>query len=211
VEFSIDGPAIYNAAFHISPEGTLTDRYFKNHLVLCGEYMPFGEWLPWIYKLTPIQPVTRGREFKSFEVAGMRLAPNICFESLVSQLLVRQHNALTAKGEEPDVLINTTNDGWFYGSAILDLHFQCAVLRAIENRKPFLIAANTGISGAIDGNGRVLQRGPNHATAVLVAEVRPDGRQSWYHTLGDLPAALCFVASLVAVVWGLRRSEPKSG
>jgi apolipoprotein N-acyltransferase len=205
VEFSDDGVTVYNAAFHISPEGKLTERYFKNHLVLCGEYMPLGEWLPWIYKLTPIQPVTRGREFKSFSIAGLRLAPNICFESLVSQLLVRQHNELTARGEEPDVLLNTTNDGWFYGSAILDLHFQCAVLRAIENRKPFLIAANTGVSGVIDGNGRVQQRGPNHATAILVAEVSADGRQSWYHTLGDWPAGVSFLVSGAAVMWGMRR------
>jgi apolipoprotein N-acyltransferase len=104
-------------------------------------------------------------------------------------------------------LINTTNDGWFYGSAILDLHFQCAVLRSIENRKPYLIAANTGISGVIDGNGRVLQRGPSRDTAVLVAEVRPDGRRSLFRTLGDWPAGMCFAASVLAALWGWRRGN----
>jgi apolipoprotein N-acyltransferase len=202
VHFTGDGVAIYNAAFLISPEGLLAERYFKHHLVMFGEYLPFGEWFPVFYKLAPFQPVSRGREFKSFQVAGLRLAPNICFESLVSQLLVQQHNELASRGEEPDVLINTTNDGWFYGSAILDLHFQCAVLRAIENRKPFLIAANTGVSGVIDGNGRVVERGPNHDTKVIVAEVRPDGRRSLYHTLGDWPAAACSLVTLIAVVWG---------
>ncbi len=51
----------------------------------------------------------------------------------------------------PDVLVNLTNDGWFWGSSILDLQLDCAVLRAVELRRPFLVAANTGFSAWIDG------------------------------------------------------------
>lgn len=209
LHFHEEGMEVSNAAFLISPQGDLSGRYFKNHLVMCGEYMPFGEWFPAIYKLVPIQGVKRGREFVSFDIAGLKFAPNICFESVMPQVLLRQHNELASRGEEPDVLINTTNDGWFYGSSILDIHFQCAVLRAIENRKPFLIAANTGISGVIDGNGRVLQRGPTRNTAVLVAEVQPDGRQSWFHTLGDWPAGACLLVCSIAAAWGLKRAKPQ--
>jgi apolipoprotein N-acyltransferase len=208
LKYGEDGFSVFNTAFLISPEGKLSGRYFKNHLVMCGEYMPFGEWLPIIYRFVPIQGLARGREFASFQVNGLRIAPNICFESVLPQLLVRQHNELAARGEEPDILINNTNDGWFYGSAILDVHFQCAILRAIENRKPFLIAANTGISGVIDGNGRVLQRGPKRKTAVIVAEVSPDGRSSLFHTLGDWPAGACLLVTLLAAIWG--RARPHS-
>ena len=49
------------------------------------------------------------------------------------------------------MLINLTNDGWFWGSSILDLQLDCAVLRAVELRRPFLVAANTGFSAWIDG------------------------------------------------------------
>ena len=52
--------------------------------------------------------------------------------------------------QEPDVLVNLTNDGWFWGSSELDMHLACAVFRAVECRKPFLIAANTGFSAWID-------------------------------------------------------------
>jgi apolipoprotein N-acyltransferase len=207
VHYTSSGRSIFNAAFLISPEGQLSGRYFKNHRVLCGEYMPFGEWFPIIYRFVPIQGLSPGREFASFKVGDVRLAPNICFESVQPQLLVRQHNELAAKGEEPDLLVNCTNDGWFYGSSILDIHFQCAILRAIENRKPFLIAANTGISGVIDGNGRVMQRGPTHNTAVLVADVRPDGRSSLFHTLGDWPAGACLIVSLVMAIGAVIRSR----
>jgi apolipoprotein N-acyltransferase len=189
----------------MNPRGEITFRYYKTHLVMFGEYIPFGELAPWLYSWTPLRPLARGREYKSFEIAGLTFAPNICFESTVPQLVRRQVNELAARRQEPDVLVNTTNDGWFYGSAILDLHFQCAVLRAIENRKPYLIAANTGVSGVIDGNGRVLERGPNRATDILVTEVRADGRTSLFRTLGDWPAAACFAATAVAALLGLRR------
>ena len=98
------------------------------------------------------------------------------------------------------MLLNLTNDGWFYGSAILDLHFQGAVLRAIENRKPLVIAANTGVSGVIDGNGNVLKRGPKRDTEILVAEVRPDGRTSLFHTLGDWPAGACLLLTVAMLL-----------
>jgi apolipoprotein N-acyltransferase len=205
LEFHPTHTRIYNAALLISPQGTIGSRYFKTHLVMFGEYIPLGEWFPIIYQVTPLPGgLARGREFTSFQAGGVRFAPSICFESTVPQLIRRQANELAAQGQEPDVLINTTNDGWFYGSSILDLHFQCAVLRAIENRKPFLIAANTGISGAIDGSGRILQRGPSHDTAVLVADVSPDGRMSFYRTLGDWPAGICSAVTVVALIAGVR-------
>jgi apolipoprotein N-acyltransferase len=205
LRYSDDRMEVFNTALLVSPEGKLSGSYFKNHLVMCGEYMPFGEWLPIIYKYVPIHGASRGREFASFQAGDLRLAPNICFESVMPQVLVRQHNELAAKGEEPDLLVNTTNDGWFYGSSILDIHFQCAILRAIENRKPMLIAANTGVSGVIDGNGRVRERGPKRDTAIIVSEVRPDGRRSWFHTLGDWPAGACLMVSALAALWGWRR------
>ena len=66
-----------------------------------------------------------------------------------------QVNALAAEGREPDVLVNLTNDGWFWGSSELDLHLSCGVFRAVECRKPLLIAANTGFSAWIDSDGRI--------------------------------------------------------
>jgi apolipoprotein N-acyltransferase len=200
VHFRADQIQTYNSALFISPAGKPLSRYFKTHLVMFGEYIPVAEWFPWIYQLTPLPGgLSRGQTAEVFQLQGLKLAPNVCFESTVPHLIRRQIQQLKRNGNEPDILINTTNDGWFYGSAILDLHFQSAVLRAVENRKPFLIAANTGISGVINGNGQVLQRGPNHATALLSAEIRADGRQSLYHTVGDWPAFLCCLVTFGAL------------
>jgi apolipoprotein N-acyltransferase len=128
--------------------------------------------------------------------------------------LIRQHVLqLEKQGASPDVLVNLTNDGWFHGSSILDLHLRCGIFRAIENRRPLLIAANTGISAHIDGSGRVLSRGPKRKPQILVVKVQPDGRTPLYHTLGDWPAWACLAASSLLVVVGLifRRRDQKVG
>ena len=56
---------------------------------------------------------------------------------------------LRERGEEPDVLVNVTNDGWFRGSSELDMHLACGVFRAIEMREPLVIAHMQKMRGEI--------------------------------------------------------------
>ena len=133
----------------------------------------------------------------------MRAAPSICYENVLSHFIRRQVNSLAADGKEPDLLINLTNDGWFWGSNELDLHLMCAVFRAVECRKPFLVAANTGFSASIDGDGRVLQQGPRHAKGMLVVEPQLDQRRSWYLEHGDWFAGTCLVGCVLFAGSGL--------
>ena len=85
----------------------------------------------------------------------------------------------------------------------MDLHLTCSVFRAVECRKPVLIAANTGFSASIDGSGRILQQGPRRKSQAIIAEVRPDDRQSWYLIYGDLPAGLCLAVCVVLLLVGI--------
>jgi apolipoprotein N-acyltransferase len=206
-----DGTDHFNTALLADREGNVVGRYDKCHLVPFGEYVWFAETFPWLYKLTPLAGGSQaGDGPKSIELAGVRYAPNICYENTIPHL-IRAHVAqLRSEGREPDVLVNLTNDGWFWGSAELDMHLACAVFRAIECRKPFLIAANTGFSAVIDSTGRILQQGPRRATDVLVARSDIDRRRSPYLAIGDLPAGLCLAATgLFGVVglWRWRRGQ----
>jgi apolipoprotein N-acyltransferase len=203
---------VYNTALLAGPDGQIVSRYYKMHPVMFGEYIPFGQWFPWVYALTPMSGgLSLGDGPRTFTVEGLVLSPSICFESVVPHLIRRQTIELARRGTPADVLVNVTNDGWFWGTSILDLHFRCAIFRAIENRKPMIIAANTGFSGWIDGNGRVLAQGPRRAPQVLLAQVAPDGRVSPYLTLGDWPATLCGLAclALAAIGWHWRRAAPR--
>ncbi|MEZ6080013.1 MAG: hypothetical protein R3C56_31355 [Pirellulaceae bacterium] len=68
-----------------------------------------------------------GREVKSFSVGKVRVAPNICFESMMPRVINSQCT-LVAQGQSPDVLINITNDSWFRGSTMLDHHLASSQL-----------------------------------------------------------------------------------
>ncbi|MCU0978076.1 MAG: apolipoprotein N-acyltransferase [Pirellulaceae bacterium] len=213
LQLAAGGMRRYNAALCVSPAGQVTGRYYKMHRVMFGEYIPCGDLFPWLYRLTPMkQGLDPGKNPECFRVAGWRLSPSICFESTVPHLIRRQVDALGRSEMSPDILVNVTNDGWFWGASILDLHLACAVCRAIENRLPMLVAANTGISAVIDSRGRVLDHGPRRGEAILYAEIQSDDRQSWYQRLGDIPAVLCALFCLVAAIVAMSgRRWNKSG
>jgi apolipoprotein N-acyltransferase len=191
----------FNSAFLFDRSHEICFRYYKMHLVMFGEYIPLGDWFPFVYQWSVIPGgLAAGTEARAFEIGGIRFAPSICFESTVGHLIRSQVIALKSVGREPDVLVNLTNDGWFYGSNCLDLHLACNVFRAIEQRKPMLVAANTGFSAHIDGSGRLLQVGPRRKPDVLRAEVRRDGRTSLYQILGDWPALGLTVLALLGLL-----------
>ena len=172
----LDRHLAYNAAFLIEGDGQIAMRYDKMHLVMFGEYVPLGKLFPFVYQWTPLPGgLEPGRRPESMSVKGFMFAPCICFESTVGHLIRRQLRELTARQSEPDCIVNLTNDGWFYGSNCLDLHLACNVFRAVELRKPVVVAANTGFSAHIDGDGRILAFGPRRKAAILEADVRRDG------------------------------------
>jgi apolipoprotein N-acyltransferase len=194
----------YNAALLVGPQGDIRGRYYKMHPVIFGEYVPFGDIIPSLYNLFPLpNGLTPGREPAVWEVEGLRLSPSICFESTIPHLLRRHVATLARQGQSPDVLINLTNDGWFWGSSILDLQLHCAILQAVELRRPFVIAANTGFSAWIDSNGAVLAQGRRRATDVLLAEVGPDDRRSGYEIWGDGPVLCCTLLCLLVAGSGI--------
>ncbi len=190
----------YNAALMINPDAEVTARYFKMHPVMFGEYVPFGDIWPSLYNLFPLpNGLTPGTEPVAIPVGKLTFSPSICFESTIPHLIRWQAVELARRGTRPDVLVNLTNDGWFWGSSILDLHLDCAVLRAVELRRPVLVAANTGFSAWIDGQGAIRARGPRRAPGVIVADVAADGRWSGYELWGDGPAWFCATCSLAAL------------
>jgi apolipoprotein N-acyltransferase len=202
--YKADGLDHYNTALCTDHTGNALGRYDKCHLVPFGEYVFFAETFPWLYKLTPLAGGSKaGAGPRAFELSGVRYAPNICYENTIPHLIRSQVAQLRAADSEPDVLVNLTNDGWFWGSTELDMHLACAVFRAIECRKPFLISANTGFSARIDSDGRILEQGRRRATDLLVGRADIDRRHSPYLAIGDLPAGLCLLATCALAAVGL--------
>lgn len=201
----------FNAALFLDAAGTPLACYDKMHPVMFGEYVPFADRFPFLYRLTPLPGgLTAGREPVAVAVAGRRVAPTICYETALPGAVRWLVQALAAGGERPDVIVNLTNDGWFWGSSELDMHLVASVFRAVEVRTPVVIAANTGFSAAIDGCGRLLARGPRRAAEPVRARVWPDGRPSPWLAAGSVVAGACLaVAGAVLLETLVRAGAPR--
>jgi apolipoprotein N-acyltransferase len=195
----------YNSAAFVSADGELLSVYDKMHLVMFGEYVPLFSLWPALYKLTPMgEGLTAGERAVSEKIGGVWFSPSICYETVIPQLFRQQIHELRDEEREPDVLVSLTNDGWFWGSSELDLHLICGVFRALECRKPLLIAANTGFSAWIDAEGRILEQGPRRDTGFIVADVEVDDRGSFFLEYGGW-LELLYVAPCLALAFiGLR-------
>ncbi|MCO6047043.1 apolipoprotein N-acyltransferase [Aeoliella sp. ICT_H6.2] len=193
---------VYNAAVAVDREGQIIGTYDKNHLVMFGEYVPGGILWPGIYQYFPIGGVTPGTEPKAFEIDNVAYMPTICYETVIPHVVRRQVLQLTEAGQRPDVLVNLTNDSWFYDSSELRMHLACSRLRAIECRTPLVAAANGGLSANVDACGRLLAVSQPMNPEVLMVDVVPGGHDTLYLRAGDTFAIACLVVTLVAVAAG---------
>jgi apolipoprotein N-acyltransferase len=209
-DFQPGGYSRYNAALFFPPGGGPVQTYYKIHLVPFGEYVPLIDAFPWLTRLTPyhgesVPSLAFGTRPVGFDWKGWRFATAICFEDTVPHV-VRRFFTEMPDGRRPDVLLNISNDGWFHGSAELDMHLAISVFRAVEHRVPLARAVNTGISALIDGNGRILEALPKLQQGVLVHSVPLDGRSTRYTAWGDWFALGCLAVTIgLVVVGGVRR------
>ena len=195
------GARNYNCGLFLDATGTPLACYSKMHPVMFGEYIPLAERFPFLYRLTPLPAgLTAGREPVAVSIADRRVAVNICYETALPEAVRSLVLDLERREGRPDVLVNLTNDGWFWGSSELDMHLTASIFRAVEIRTPIVIAANTGFSASIDGSGRLLERGPRRATATLRARVWPDGRRSPWLVTGSLPSWACVAVAVALLV-----------
>ncbi len=186
------------------------------HLVPFGEYFPLIDTIPWLAALTPygnqkLHSLTAGQKPLALPLGPYRLAVSICFEDTVPHV-IRQSFTGENAADQPDVLINLSNDGWFHGSAELDMHLASGVFRAIENRVPLARAVNTGLSALVDGNGEIRESLAKEFKGVLSVTVPLDRRTSYYSMWGDWLGLTCLAISIGLLPLAvLRRSGTPTG
>ena len=105
--------------------------------------------------------------------------------------MIRRFFVAAGDGHQPDMLINLSNDGWYHGSAELDMHLAIGVFRAVEHRVPLARAVNTGLSALVDGNGEIREALPKETQGVLSVTVPLDDRTSCYSRWGDWLGLSC--------------------
>jgi apolipoprotein N-acyltransferase len=149
-----DGLLFYNSMAVLDPDGDVTARYDKHHLVPFGEYIPAGDLAYELFGLTAFA-AQQGNGYSAGPGPAIldlgplgRVLPLICYEAVFPQGL---HNA----PGRADWILQITNDAWFGTLTGPYQHFAQAQLRAIEQGLPLVRVANTGVSGVIDAKGQV--------------------------------------------------------
>lgn len=186
-----------------------SERYDKIHLVPFGEYMPFRESCPPLYRMFDVfnpykgldYTVAPGTGLTVFSISGSRFVTPICFEDVDSELVARMF-AGPGHTKRADFIVNLTNDGWF-ATPQMQQHFQLSIFRCIENRVPTARSVNTGVSGFIDSVGWVHDRLPIHTTGTSTAQLQLDSRVAPFTHLGDVFGKVCVAIGLGMVGLGV--------
>lgn len=171
----------YNALLY-AQEDSLDMVYAKRHLVPFGEYLPFGGLLK---PLLPGLDTFMADGLRQYQGEGLILAANsrlgglICFESIFAPLA----QSSVAAGAE--ALLLASNDSWFWGTPAMRQHYWQAQLRAVEQNRYILRAANAGYSGIIDNYGRSLAEIAPEEKGFLLAETPLLREHTRYFHLGE--------------------------
>ena len=199
-----DAEGYTNSAVGFSPSQP-PYRYDKQHLVPFGEFVPWG--FRWFVDLMtiPLGDFARGTpDQPPFEVAGQRIAFNICYEDLFGEELAAR---FADPAGAPTILANLSNIGWFGQTIAVDQHLQISRLRSLELQRPMLRATNTGVTASIDHRARVLAQLPPHREGVLDVTVQGMRGLTPYVRTGNLPVLLIAIGLLIAS-W--RQARPRA-
>ena len=196
----------YNSAFLVGIDGEIKSRYDKTHLV------PFGEYIPLRFIFTKLNKIVEGMgDFSSgdsFAPLNNVRAPMgvaICFEAIFpnhSRKFVN-NGAL--------MLANITNDGWFGKSSAPYQHLDMTMFRAVENKRPLLRAANTGISAIIDPLGNIIVKSELFVDDALYGEFYLNEKKTIYTIIGDMLPYTCMVFTFGYFVYTIIIRRRKSG
>jgi apolipoprotein N-acyltransferase len=163
----------FNSAYGIARDGKMqTIVYHKRFLVPFGEYTPWLiEYFPsWIKRLTNTPAgggFAAGKEPVVLSFSDAHVSPLICFETLSPELVA---SSVRAGGQ---IIVNVSDLAWFHRSIIGDQMIAFSVLRAVENRRCFVFAANTGPSAIIESDGKIQVRSGLEQPDILIGKVGP--------------------------------------
>tara|TARA_Y100000590_G_scaffold302981_1_gene341611 strand:- start:20 stop:1594 length:1575 start_codon:yes stop_codon:yes gene_type:complete len=147
----------FNSLVIINNKSEILSVYNKINLVPFGEFLPFEK----TFEKFGLKKITRG--YNSFSSGENRtiinlgkkfneklILPLICYEIIYSGKIKKNN-------QEPDLVINISEDAWFGKSIGPYQHYSKAVYRSVEEGVFIARSANKGISGFIDPNGKSLK------------------------------------------------------
>jgi len=192
------GYVFFNSAVASAADGSVDSRYDKQVLLAFGEYLPFGDTFPILYRWSPNSGrFSSGTSFDPImlDVHGVKhpVTPLICYEDILPEFTndaVRHAN--------PELLVNMTNDAWFGDTSEPWEHLALSQLRAVEHHRYFVRGTNSGVSAVIDPVGRIVAHSRTFRPEGISAPIHWMRSRTLYETLGDWPWLLVSIATLAA-------------
>ncbi|MDP3149912.1 MAG: apolipoprotein N-acyltransferase [Ignavibacteria bacterium] len=189
----------YNAILLFNPDSVRIQSYGKMKLVPFGEHTPFADQLPFLgdlikwgvglggwnigrdtsnFKLRISPPPADYELGKTQPTNNQPLTTNInavvCYESIFPEFIA----AFTQRGSEMIAVV--TNDSWYGNTSGPYQHKEISVLRAVENRRSVVRAANGGISCIINPLGVTIADTKMYTKDVLVGNVSLNNEKTFY-------------------------------
>ncbi|MBX3204226.1 MAG: apolipoprotein N-acyltransferase [Labilithrix sp.] len=199
----------FNTAISTDVKGELRGRYDKQFLLAFGEYLPFGDTFPILYKWSPHSGrFSPGKSLEPLivDVKGVehKVSALICYEDILPGFTNR-----AVSHADPELIVNMTNDAWFGDTTEPWQHLALAKFRAIEHRRFLVRSTNSGVSAIIDPNGAIVD---GTLSTPFKAEAH-DAVIRWmkggtvYEVLGDVP---WYLVTLGIAFAAFRRRRPRT-
>lgn len=197
--------ATYNSILLINPNNSFIESYGKMKLVPFGERVPFVDVLPFLGTIIKwgvgISGWNVGKDTTVFALpikhphilAGsdtVKIGGLVCYESIYPILV----SAFVERGA--DFIAVVTNDSWYGNLSGPYQHKEFAALRAVENRKYVVRAANGGISCIINSIGETEVQTKMFTKSYIVGDVAIDESETFFTKNSLLIPILCSAFSI---------------
>ncbi len=185
----------YNGILLFNPDSVNIQAYGKMKLVPFGEHTPFADQLPFLgdlikwgvglggwnigrdtcnfklrttnYELDTTHPTQNHRQTTNINAV-------VCYESIFPEFIA----SFAQRGSEMIAVV--TNDSWYGNTSGPYQHKEISVLRAVENRRSIVRAANGGISCIINPLGVTVAETKMYTKDVLVGYVNLNNEKTFY-------------------------------
>ncbi len=184
---------MYNGILLLSPNSYAVQRYGKMKLVPFGERTPFVDEFPFLGKLIKwgvgISGWNVGRDTTNFSLPAsisdsaskkifssdsIHIDGLVCYESIFPYFITN----FVQRGAE--MLAVVTNDSWYGKSSGPYQHEDISILRAVENRRTVVRAANGGISCVINPLGEVKTQSKLFTKTFIVGDVPLENVETFF-------------------------------
>ncbi|HEV2891210.1 MAG TPA: apolipoprotein N-acyltransferase [Frankiaceae bacterium] len=182
--------------------------YAKRHLVPFGEYVPFRERLTPIFgrlSLVGSGFVPGAGDGGVLDIAGTRVGDVICFEVAYDDL-VRD-----GVDDGAEVIVVQTNNASFGRSAQTRQQLAMSRVRAVEHGRTVLVAATSGVSAVIAPDGSTVDESAIWTRDLLVREVGLARSRTLATRAGAWPEAILAAMAGAAVLAGSLVARRRAG